>query len=296
MAKVRVGLRAEDVILDTLIAIIMVAFVFSIIFPFWSLLVDSFSDVEFARRPGIKLWPLNFSIRAYREVLNKEILGIAYFNTVFRTVVGTIILLILTLGAAYGLSKRRLPGRRILTMIFVFTMFFTGGLIPTYLLIRSLGLLNTRFVLVFPFLVQPFSLLVMRNFMYSIPSELEESAFMDGANEITILIRIIVPLSIPIIATVSLWTAVNHWNEWFASLIYTTRTDLIVVQLILRRLLIENIPSSQFEGDLNEQGAQMTEETIRAATLFISIGPIIALYPFLQRYFVKGTLVGAVKQ
>ena len=283
-------------ILDTLIAIVMAVFVFSIVFPFWSMLVDSFSDVEFARRAGIKLWPINFSARAYREVFAKDVLGVAYFNTVFRTVVGTSILLVLTLGAAYGLSKNRLPGRRVLTMLFVFTMFFTGGLIPTYLLIRSLGLLNTRFVLVFPFLVQPFSLLVMRNFMYSIPSELEESAFMDGANEITILMRIIIPLSIPIIATVTLWTAVNHWNEWFASLIYTTRQELIVVQLILRRLLIENLPSSQFDGDLDEQGAQMTEETIRAATLFISIGPIIALYPFLQRYFVKGTLVGAVKQ
>ena len=130
----------------------------------------------------------------------------------------------------------------------------------------------------------------------AIPEELEESAFLDGANEIIILFRIIIPLSLPIIATVSLWTAVTHWNEWFVAMIYTTKRELTVVQLLLRRILIENMASSIYEEAYEDESAQVTEETVRAATLFVSIGPIVLLYPFIQRYFVKGAIVGAVKQ
>lgn len=296
MARVGAGRRTEDYVLDTLIAVVMSVFVFSIVFPFWTLLVDSFSNIEFANRPGIKLLPREFSFEAYTQVFSKRILGTAYLNTMYRTILGTVLLLLLTAGSAYALSKRRLPGRKFFTLYIVFTMFFTGGLIPTYLLVKSLGLINTRFALVFPFLVQPFSLLVMRNFMYSIPDELEESAFIDGANEILILFRIILPLSLPILATVSLWTAVSHWNEWFTAMIYTTRKELTVVQLLLRRILIENMASSIYEEVYEDETATVTEETVRAATLFVSIGPIVLIYPFLQRYFVKGVMVGAVKQ
>lgn len=286
----------EDGVVTGIVFLIGVGTVVSIIYPFWATLVVSFSGTRFANIPGFHLLPLEPSLSAYGNVLSKSIVGVAYLNSIFRTVVGTALTLVITLGAAYGLSKRKLPFRRALTGMVIFTMFFSGGLIPTYLLVKNLGLLNTRFALILPFLVSPFSLLVMRNFMYSIPVELEESAFIDGANEVLILVRIVVPLSLPIIATIALWTAVMHWNDWFYALIYDRKTQQTVLQVLLRRVVIENQPSDVYGQSYDDANATVTEETVKAATLFVSIGPVILIYPFIQKYFVKGVMVGALKQ
>ena len=284
----------EDILLDSFVYLTLVLLALAIVFPFWTMLVDSFSSARSSNQLGFRLFPSEPSLDAYTKVFRQSIIGIAYLNTVFRTVVGTILTVLATLFAAYALSKRDLPLKKMLTILIVFTMFFGGGLIPTYMLVRRLGLIGSRWALVLPMLVSPFALIIMRNFMYSIPQELEESAFIDGANEITILFKIILPLSLPIIATVALWTAVDHWNEWFHAMIYVRDRNKIVLQLLLRRVMVEDQGESLLDDFTRVK--TVTATSIKAATLFVTIGPIVLLYPFIQKYFVKGIKLGGVKE
>ena len=268
----------------------------AVLLPFWLLLVDSFSTPEsvYLRQFRAQFMPVSWSITAYQTVLQKSAIGTAYANTLFRTVIGTLLNTLVTIAAAYAISKRRLPFIRLFTFMIVFTLFFNGGLIPRFLLVRSVGLLDSRWALIWPVLVQAYTLLIARNFMFSIPDSLEESAYIDGANEITILGFIVLPLSKPIIATVALWAAVMHWNAWFDAMIYVTDTSKVVLQLLLRRVLLESQIMSMTDVDL-ETDAAVTEETVKAALIFISIGPIVILYPFAQKYFIRGVLIGSVK-
>ena len=286
---------AEDVFVDLVVYVGIGIFSISVLYPFWFLLVDSFSSPQASTTTGFNLWPKEFSLEPYREVFGQRAVGLAYFNTIFRTVLGTAVTVTVTFCAAYPMAKRDLPFRKVITGIVVFTLFFNGGLIPTYIVVRSLGLLDTRAVLILFFAGNAFILIVTRNFIYTIPESLEESALIDGANEITILLRIIAPLSIPILATITLWTAVMHWNEWFAAMIYVRDPDKKVMQLLLRRIMLEGQLLAEFE-DLAEEGrVRPTDSSLRAATLFVAIGPIIVVYPFIQRYFIKGIMVGSVK-
>jgi len=200
--------------------------------------------------------------------------------------------------AAYPLSKKHLPHRNGYTSFFVATIFFSGGLIPNYLLIKSLGLLDNRLVYILPGAVAIFSMLIIRNFFMAIPGELEESARMDGAGDWRILFVIIIPVSMPVLATVGLWAAVAHWNSWFDSMIYINDPDKQVMQIYLRRLVVEASDTemrkllSQTDQDM---GIEITPETIKAAALMVTITPILLVYPFLQKYFVKGVMVGSLK-
>ncbi len=296
MAGRLVRRTAEDWIIDTIVALTMTVFSLSIVFPFWSMLVDSFSTPLFAYQRGIKLWPVPVYTDAYVEILKRPIVYTAYLNTIIRSVSGVALTLGVCFAAAYGLSKERLPFRRALSIFFIITIFFSGGLIPTYLWYRQLGMVNTRIVLIVPHIAQAFYIIIIRRFVESLPNELEESAFMDGASVYVILARIIIPLSLPVLATVGLWAAVFHWNEWFHAMIFSSRRDLTVLQLLLRRVLIENQASNVFEMTMGEEVAgSTTEKAVRAATMFVSIGPIILVYPFIQKYFVRGIMVGSVK-
>ena len=201
---------------------------------------------------------------------------------------------------AYPLAKTQLWGRKFWMWIVVFTMFFGGGLIPTYLLIRNLHLFNTIWALVLPGLVSAWNIIILRNFFYSIPEELEESARIDGANDLLIFFRIVIPLSAPVIATVTLWTMVAHWNSWFDALMYTTGGKIRILQIVLREVLDNANQMSGASGRLNlneveMQGQLYSPESIKAAILMAVIIPIVCVYPFLQKYFVKGIMVGAVK-
>jgi putative aldouronate transport system permease protein len=203
-----------------------------------------------------------------------------------------------TIMTAYPLSKRYFPNRSLWTGLLVFTMFFSGGLIPSYILIRSLGIYNTIWALVLPGLISTYNMIIMRNFFMSIPAELEESARMDGANEYTVLVRIIVPISGPIIATIALWTIVGHWNAWFDSMIYISSSDKRVLQQILRQIVIEG---TQQLMDLTNVGGGMIDtavlntDAMKAATVMVATLPILLVYPFLQKYFVKGVMIGSLK-
>lgn len=286
----------EDLILDTVVPVVMVLVSLSIIYPFWKMLVDSFSTPAAAIRMGLKLFPEEVTLQSYREVFSKNSVAVGYLNTVIRAFSGTSLTLVICMLAAYGIAKTTLPFRKAITVVILFTMFFRGGLIPEYLWFKSLGLLNTRVVLILPTLAWAFYIIIMRNFFQELPAEMEESALLDGAGIFTLLARIIAPLSLPVIATVGLWSVVYHWNEWFHAMIYAGRRDLIVLQLLLRRILIENQAAEWLELASEETAmTALTEDTVKAATMFVSIGPIIVAYPFVQRYFVKGIMVGSLK-
>jgi putative aldouronate transport system permease protein len=295
VAARRVGGRTVgDRLFSILNYLVMAVFTLSVLYPFWYLLVDSFTTPAASILDRVKLWPRDLSLENYKKVLDSGIIGTAYLNSLLKASLGTGLILLVSFTAAFGLADRTMPGIKGVTFFMIVTIFFSGGLIPTYLWFRQLGLLNTRLVWILPGMANAFYIIIMRNFFREIPQDLTESATIDGATLFQVLFRIIVPLSAPVVATVALWAAVAHWNDWFAPLIYTPQKDKTVLQVLLRRVLVEN-QTSELELFEEREVRNITAETLKAALLFISIGPIIVVYPFIQRYFVKGIMLGSVK-
>jgi putative aldouronate transport system permease protein len=267
------------------------------LYPFWYVLVASFSSpsvVAVAR--GSLLWFQGFNVAAYKRVFENPIIGIAYMNTIYYVVVGTGINLLLTSFAAYALSRRHLWGRLIIMRLIVFTMFFSGGLIPLYLLVKAMGMLNTRWPLLLTNAIITFNFIIMRTGFAQMPDSLEESAKLDGCNDFVILFRIFFPLAMPVIAVMLLYYGVFHWNSWFWAMVYLRERTLYPLQLILREILIANNMSSMMSASDLGKDEEMIAVTIQYATIIIAVAPITALYPFLQRYFVKGVLIGSIKE
>lgn len=274
--------------------IFMIVISLLMLYPFWELIRISISTPAEASRMGLVLWPKELSFDSYSHVFRNQYMWLGYKNTIIRVLLGVSIQLTATTLFAYPLSKRNLPFRNIITMLVVFTMFFTGGLIPDFLLIKSLGMNNTILALVLPTGINTFQMLIMRNFFMSLPVELEESAKIDGAGHLRTLTNIVLPLSMPIIATVGLWGIVGHWNAWFDCLIYISDTKKYVLQTILRKIILEAV--NTFEGhDLDYGMERVATETIRAASIIVGTLPILCVYPFVQKYFVKGIMVGSLK-
>ena len=265
------------------------------LYPFWETLVVSFMPAIDAARPGFKLWPYNFTVEPYRIATSSQLMLWGYLNTLFRTVMGTLLSVFLGFCTAYPLARKQLPYRNLFTIYFLIPLFFAGGLIPNYLLIVNLGLIDTRWALILPLAVRTYYVLIMRNFIMTIPDSLEESAEIDGATFFHIMVRIIIPLSVPAMATIGLWVAVLHWNEWFLALIYTRSEEKTVLQLLLQRVLIQEDETAMASLDEVMGQDAVLPESIRAATVMLSIGPIILVYPFVQKYFVKGILIGSLK-
>lgn len=267
------------------------------LYPFIHVLSVSFSSPAEAIRPGIHLYPREFTLGAYRQAVKLDGIWIGFGNTIYRTVTGTFLSVLVMTMAAYALSKKYLPHRGSITMMVVVTMFFSGGLIPTFLLIKQVGLYDLRWALIIPGLFNTFYMLIMRNFFMGIPGELEESMRMDGAHDLRLLFQLIVPLSKPILATISLWLAVHHWNEWFNALLYIQDQSKVVLQIYLRRLIVENMDGEirflmeQADSDMS----QVVPETIKAAVLMIGTLPILVIFPFVQKHFVKGIMIGSLK-
>lgn len=270
----------------------------SILYPFIQLLNTSLSNPDLIM-PGQILWfPKGLTLNAYKNIFQDPMLYSGYGNTLYRTIFGTATAVLVTILTAYPLSKRELPYRKFFTALFLFTMFFQGGIIPEYLLIKNLGLINNRLTYIIPHLVQIFDMIIMRNFFMSLPSEMEESAKIDGAGEFRTLFQIIIPLSLPVIATVTLWIAVSNWNAWFDSMLYFTDPSKQVVQIYLRRIVVQATDvevQRMMEEIQRESGIRTTPETIKAAVLMVTTIPIVCVYPFVQKYFVKGVMVGSVK-
>ena len=270
---------------------IVVLFSLIVLLPFWTLIMDAFSgDIG---NMGARFWIKKFTLEAWHDVFTQKNLGYYYANTVFVTVVGTLFTVTTTYLAAYPLSKPNMPFNRTITYLMLITMYFSGGLIPTYLLYKDIGLHDNLWVMILPSMFSAYYILVMRNFLTDNLVELEESAKLDGANDYVIAFRIFLPLAKPIIATIALWSAVGQWNAWYAPMIYITTPTKQVMQVILRRMLIDAQTAALFDDGLNE--VKVSEDSVKAVSILITILPIICTYPFAQKYFIKGLTSGAVK-
>ena len=261
------------------------------LYPFYYIFIGSFSPIGQIIRGDLLLWPEQISIAAYKTVLSNPLIPRAYYNTLFITSVGTLISMVLTIMGAYVLSKKYLPGHRLMSMLIVFTMLFDGGLIPTYLTVKSLGFGESLWVLIIPSAINAFNMVVMRNFFSEIPQSLEESAAIDGASQTRILLRIFLPLSLPVIATVSLFYAVQYWNAFFDAIIYLNSNKNWPLQVVLREAIVQG----QTEVMMRDSDFSAPLENVKMALIIVTVLPILCVYPFVQRYFVKGVMMGSVK-
>lgn len=279
-------------VFDTLNGLFLIVFSFLCIYPFLYIINLSINEGSSASQYSFNIIPKDITLRYYAQLFSTDAIITGFTNSVIRTVAGTVLAVIITACAAYPLSKRYLPARNFFTTVVLIPMFFSGGLIPSYLLMKSLHLTNTLWVLILPTMVSSYNLILVRNYMMSLPDSLEESAKIDGANEVTVLFKIILPLSKPILATVALWVAVGHWNAWFDCLIYITRDELKVLQVVLYQVI--NMGTQQVvTGTLSTD--DVYPETLKACTIIVTTVPIIMVYPFAQKYFIKGIMVGSLK-
>jgi putative aldouronate transport system permease protein len=286
----------SDRVLKIIIYIVLIAFSIYCLFPFISVVSSSFSSENSILKYGYSLWPREFSLDAYKLIFKDDTIYRAYGVTIFVTVVGTALAMLFTCALAYPLSLRHLKYRNAMNFYVYFTMLFHGGLVASYLLIsKYLGMQDTIWVLILPALVSPWNMFLMRNFFKSIDESLAESAKIDGANDIYILFRIILPISMPAIATVGLFYSLAFWNKWFEAMLYISKEDLWPLQYLIMRIMSNSQFAAELSSKVNLPNYVVPTLTTRLATTVVTIGPIIFLYPFLQKYFVKGLLVGAVK-
>ncbi|MEK4237375.1 carbohydrate ABC transporter permease [Paenibacillus sp. FSL H7-0714] len=265
------------------------------VYPILYVAFASFSEPALMMAHKGILWkPLGFSLETYEAVFSNPMILLGYRNTLFIVIVGVALNLLLTSFAAYALSRKTLQYRKQLTLFIVFTMFFSGGLIPFYLLVRGLGITDTLWALILPTAISAFNLIIMRTSFEAVPDALEESAKIDGANDFGILFRIFLPLCKPVLAVVGLYYGVSHWNSWFNAMIFLQDRSLYPLQLILREILIIGEANSMAEGASQDE-IIILGETLKYATIMIATLPIFLVYPLLQKYFVKGALIGAIK-
>ncbi|OPH56070.1 hypothetical protein BC351_29475 [Paenibacillus ferrarius] len=263
------------------------------VLPFITLLAKSVSEEAYVVSGQVSLWPMGFQLKAYQVLLSGIDFRTAFMNSLFVAVLGTAIQVFFTACVGYAIAKRDLVGRKAINILYVFTMLFNGGMIPTYMVIKNTGLINHLWVLVIPGMVSAFNLILVRNYFESLPYSLEESARIDGAGNLTILFRIMLPISKPLLATIAIFSAVGIWNNYMDPLLYLTKKEVQVLPLFL-----QNVVAAANKNGLEnpEQLANIASETFRAAAIFVSSIPILIVYPFLQRYFVTGLTLGAVKQ
>lgn len=264
------------------------------VYPYLHSIALSFSDKYEVVRGSVGIWPKQFNTDSYRYIFANKLFWTALRVTVTITAVGTLFSVLMTCLFAYPLASRHFRLRNVLTVIVIITMFFEGGLIPTFMLYKQLGLLNKIYVYIIPSCISTWSLIILRNFFQQIPVEMEESATIDGANDLDILFRIIIPIALPSIATITLWYVVSYWNTFSTSIYYTTDRNLRSLQVVLRGILM-NEESITAQSNLTESMRRMTPEALKSAWIMCVTVPILVIYPFLQKYFVKGVIVGALK-
>lgn len=285
------------------IYVLIILLCLSIILPFLNIFALSFNSGKDAERGGIYLWPRLWSIENYKEVFSSSNIISAFGISMFRTIVGTLASVFLTAMAAYALKRKAMPGVRFFTMLIFFTMLFSGGIIPYYLLLKDLHLTNTIWVYIIPGLYSAWNLIIMRTFFQEISPSLEESARIDGYNDFSIFMKVIMPLSRPVVAVIALFNAVGHWNDWFTGAFYVRESNLRPLSTLLQEMLTradalrntleQAAGSTQYEM-LDK--IQVTGNSLKMATIIIVITPIILIYPFIQKYFAKGVMIGSVKE
>ena len=288
------GIFSDKVFYGLVYTIAIISFVITL-YPFIYIISVSFSDVLAIQQGKVFLWPVGFDLSGYKEVLTNEKIWTAYGNTIFYVGVGTFCNIIMTVLAAYPLSRKSFSARRFLNFFIAFTMYFSGGLIPTYLLITSLGLYNSRFVMILPVLVSTYNVMICRSAFSAIPEEIFESVQMDGANDFVMLWKIAIRLITPTLAVLTLYYAVRHWNSFFDAMLYLSKESLQPLQVLLRRVLIQASQELTVGADIESEEQAIVSVQIRYVTIIVSTLPILLIYPFLQKYFVKGIMLGAVK-
>ena len=289
----------SDKIFDVVNTTIMIVLLFIFAWPLWFVFIASFSDPNEVWLGNVVLWPKGFTMESYKAVWEYRSIWTGYANTIFYTVIGTVFNLIMTVCAAYPLSRTDFVPRKFFQWMFMFTMYFGGGLIPTYLVVSELGIVNTRWAMIIPGAMSVYNMLVVRNyFMNSIPPSLQEAATLDGANSVQYLLKIVLPLSKPVIAVIALYYAVGHWNDFYTALVYLYDEKLLPLQTFLRDMLMSSkMTMNNLSGMDPETVARKMRiaQTLKYSAIIVSTVPVLCIYPFIQKYFVKGVMIGAVK-
>ncbi|RTE10872.1 carbohydrate ABC transporter permease [Paenibacillus whitsoniae] len=271
----------------------MIALMLLMIYPLLYVFSASISNPSLVVKGEVLLFPKQITKEAYMLVAKDSYIWISYYNTIKYTVLQTVFTLVFTAMLAYPLAKKRLLGRRTIMLLIAFTMLFSGGLIPTFLVVKQLGLLNTTWALILPSLISTWYLFLMRTFFEGIPEELEDAATIDGCSALGVLFRVVLPLSAPIMATVALFTAVGQWNSFFEALIYLSDKQMYPLQIHLRNIVIASSAASQVSG--SQDGDVYILETVKYSTIIFATAPILVVYPFIQKYFVQGSMIGGIK-
>jgi len=283
---------------DGSIIVLLILTSLVMIFPFYYMLVISFSSYDDYLRDGVVLWPKRWVLDAYQAIFDSKPFIRSIGSTVFVTVVGSLVDLIMTSSMAYALS-RDIPGRKFFNLMVVFTFLFSGGMIPTYLIIKATGLIDTYWALIIPGCISAFNLIIIRQFFRSIPSELNDAALIDGASELKIFVSIVLPLSKPALAAFSLFYAVGHWNTFFDAILYLNDSTKWTLQVVLRQLVVmgdvSNTLHQSAEAQMAKNANPTPPETIGMAAVLVATAPILLLYPFLQKHFAKGVMLGSIK-
>lgn len=295
--KNKIKVSPSERIFNVFNIILMLVMMIIMFYPMWHVLCASFSNAKMlSSHSGVLLMPEGFSTTAYKLMMKNPMIIKGYANTFFILFFGLVVNMFMTCLAAYVLSRRNLMFKKPLTIIIVFTMYFSGGLIPTYLNIMGLGLEDSLWAVILPGAISTYNMIVMRTGFASVPVSLEEAAKIDGASSFRVMWQIILPLSKATVAVVCLYYAVSHWNAWFNAMLYLTDRNKFPLQLILREILIQNDTSSMVTAmDVGAGDSSFVSETVKYAVIIVSVVPILCVYPFIQKYFTKGVMVGAVK-
>ena len=272
---------------------LIILLTFVCLYPFLNVLSISFSGYDAVLSGGVTFYPIDFSMEAYKQILGRSTIWTSMRTTVIITLLGTALSLVLTTFAAYALSINDLPGKKVLTGMILFTMYFGGGMIPTFLVVKNVGLYDTLGALFIPQSISVFNFIVMRTFFRELPESLQDAARIDGASYMQILVKIILPLSLPIIATMGLFYAVGYWNSYFEALIYIQDVNKYTLQLRLRSLLFGSELTTNSADNI--AGTMVLTQSLKMAIVVVSTLPILVVYPWLQKYFVKGVMLGSVK-
>lgn len=284
----------DEKVFNVINVIFMIFFLAIIALPLWNIVALSFNDASDAIKGGIYFWPRVFSLESYYTVFEDPAIYKAFVISVMKTVIGVILHTIVNALVAYGMSRKDLVGRKLYMQMGIIAMFVNGGMIPTFLLFKNIGLLNNFWVYIIPVLFSFYDMVIMMNFFRGIPYSLEESAMMDGANPMTIFIKIILPLSLPVMATIALFHGVYQWNDYMVANIYVDNRDLYPLQMLLYRIVSENLSPAVATG--TNVVRNTTSQSLQLATMVVTTVPVVVIYPFLQKYFIQGMTLGGVKE
>lgn len=293
--KIKTG--KKDTVFYVLVYTLVLLLTLIVLYPIVYVISASFSSGEAVAAGRVWLWPVDFSVEAYKAIFNYSDLWIGYRNTIFYTVVGTVLNVVVTLLCAYPMARKGLVGGRAISFLFVFTMMFGGGMIPNYLLVDGLGMTDTIWAMLIPGTMSVYNMLVARNYIQSnIAGELLEASIVDGCNDYRFFSDIVIPLSKPIIAVLALWYAVGHWNSYFSAFLYLTNKELYPLQIYLREILVQSkVDTSVVSGSLDALQMANMKQLMKYAVIVVSTVPLFSLYPFVQKHFTKGVMVGSVK-